>query len=69
MYGIIYALCGILLVQQVIHHFERKDLYTRIMSRNLAEYKHSTEPEQKYPVSAHKKVLERWRERRGGDER
>lgn len=60
---VIYALCGVLVLQQVIHHFERKDLYNRIMSKNLTEYKGDSPG---YQVSAHKKVLSRWRKRKGG---
>lgn len=60
-----YALCGIIVVQQIIHHIERKDLYNRIMSKNLTEYKGDSPG---YQVSAHKRVLNRWRERKGGDD-
>ena len=55
-----YILCAIITIQLIAHYFERKDLYNRIMSKNLSEYKGET------PVSyqsAHKKVLKRWRER------
>lgn len=62
---IIYALFGLLVFQQIIHHIERKDLYNRIMSKNLTEYKGESPG---YQVSAHKKVLNRWRHRGGGDE-
>lgn len=54
----IYVLCGIIVLQQILHHFERRDLYNRIMSKNLSEYKGETPS---YQVSAHSKVLERWR--------
>ena len=59
----IYALVGIIVLQQIIHHFERKDLYNRIMSKNLTEYKGDT---LEYHDSAHKNVLKRWRERKKG---
>ena len=61
----IYALCGALIIQQIIHHNERKDLYNRIMSKNLTEYKGESPG---YQISAHKKVLSRWRERKGGSD-
>ena len=60
----VLALCGVILAQQVIHHFERKDLYNRIMSKNLTEYKGDSPG---YQTSAHRRVLERWKARRGGD--
>lgn len=60
----IIALCGVILIQQIIHHQERKDLYNRIMSKNLTEYKGESPG---YQVSAHKRVLNRWRQRQGGD--
>ena len=60
---VVYALCGIIVFQQIAHHLERKDLYDRIMSKNLTEYKGESPG---YQVSAHKKVLNRWRKR--GDE-
>ena len=59
----IIALCGVILVQQITHHFERKDLYNRIMSKNLTEYKGESPG---YQVSAHQKVLSRWRARKRG---
>ena len=63
MTAIAYALCGVVLIQQIIHHYERKDLYNRIMSKNLTEYKGDSPG---YQVSAHKRVLHRWR--KGGDD-
>ena len=60
----IYALCALIAVQQIIHHIERKDLYDRIMSKNLTEYKGDART---YSVSAHRKVLSRWKQK-GGDE-
>lgn len=65
MNAVVYILCGVILIQQLLHHAERKDLYNRIMSKNLTEYKGEPLP---YQVSAHKRVLNRWRQRRGGDE-
>lgn len=58
-----YILLGIIIIQQIVHHFERKDLYNRIMSKNLTEYKGDSPV---YRVSAHKRVLKRWR-KTGGD--
>lgn len=55
---IVYLLCGIIIVQSVFHHFERKDLYNRIMSKNLTEYKGKQAVSVK---SAHRQVLNRWK--------
>lgn len=60
----VYALCGVILIQQIIHHYERKDLYNRIMSKTLTEYKGDSPG---YQISAHKRVLNQWRKRNGGD--
>ena len=64
MTALVYILCGVVVLQQVLHHAERKDLYNRIMSKNLTEYKGESPG---YQVSAHKQVLNRWRQRGGGD--
>ena len=64
MTAVVYILCGIIAIQQIIHHYERKDLYDRIMSRTLVEYKGETPG---YQVSAHKRVLNRWRDRKRGE--
>jgi hypothetical protein len=61
---LVYVLCGLIFTQQIIHHYERKDLYNRIMSKNLTEYKGDSPG---YQTSAHKRVLNKWRER-GEDE-
>ena len=61
---IILILLMIIAIQNVAHRIERKDLYNRIMSKNLTEYKN--EPSRKGYISAHRRVLERWRGK-GGD--
>lgn len=53
----------IILILLIIQYFERKDLYNRIMSKNLTEYKGESAP---YHISAHTKVLNRWKDK-GGD--
>lgn len=57
-----YILCGIILAQSIAHHFERRDLYNRIMSRDYTEYKGEKHG---YTPSAHKAVLNRWRKKEG----
>lgn len=61
----VLALCGVIALQQIIHHIERRDLYNRIMSKNLTEYKGESPG---YRVSAHKRALNRWRYRKGGED-
>ena len=60
-----YVLCGVIAISQIIHHFERRDLYNRIMSKNLTEYKGEAPG---YQLSAHKRVLKRWKMRKRGDD-
>jgi hypothetical protein len=59
----VYALAVVIVVQQIIHHYERKDLYDRIMSKTLTEYKGDSPG---YHVSAHRRVLNRWRKHEEG---
>lgn len=54
----VYILCGIIVMQSLLYRFERKDLYNRIMSKNLTEYKN--EPCKRIQT-AHEKAIERWR--------
>lgn len=61
---IVYVLCGIIIVQSVLHRFERKDLYNRIMSKNLNEYKGKG---MLSPRTAHTRILNRWRGRKGDE--
>ena len=62
---VVYILCLIIAIQQVMHRMERKDLYNRIMSKNLSEYKGGSPV---HAVSAHKRVLDKWRRTESGDE-
>lgn len=54
-------LCGVIVLQAVIYHIERGKLLDRIMSRNLAEYKHSDDKAPVSPKSAHRRVITNWR--------
>lgn len=62
---IIYILCGVIVLQSITHHFERKDLYNRIMSKNLTEYKGDKCRSVK---SAHDRIIKRWRGKDGENE-
>lgn len=60
-----YILCGIIIFQHITHHFERKDLYNRIMSKNFTEYK----GERRHaPSSAHARLIKQWRGKGGENE-
>ena len=52
----------IILTLITAQHFERKDLYNRIMSKNLTEYKGEKCRSVK---SAHEKIIKRWRGKAG----
>lgn len=56
---------SVILVLIIVHRFERKDLYNRIMSKNLTEYKGEKRISAK---SAHDRVLKRWRGEDGENE-
>ena len=57
-----YVLIGIIVLLSVLHHFERKDLYNRIMSKTLSEYKGEND---RSPKSAHRAVMDNWRNKGG----
>lgn len=54
----------------IVQHIERKDLYNRLMCRNMTEYNNIKTDEPKQPISRHKAVLNRWRKNdtKAGDE-
>lgn len=56
--GIIALLIIVIVLLITVQHFERKDLYNRIMSKNLTEYKGEKCISAK---SAHDRVVKRWR--------
>ena len=66
----LYILCTIFGVVvfglEIIHHFERRDLYNRIMSGTLTEYKHIGKPPPQALKSAHRRVLDNWKKGTGG---
>ena len=45
----------------IVQHIERKDLYNRLMCRNMTEYNNIKADEPKQPIRRHKAVLNRWR--------
>lgn len=56
--------CGaVIAVQAILHYIERRELYNRIMSRDLTEYREKR-PSRAAP-SAHERILKRWRGKDG----
>ena len=60
---VIYALIAGIVAQSVLHIIERRSLYNRLMSRDLAEYKRVTngDAESEPRKTAHDKAIEKWR--------
>ena len=59
---IAYVLAVIIAIQAILHAIERKDLYNRIMSRDIADYKVLKSDKPVKPVvPKYKKVMTEWR--------
>lgn len=59
-------LIAIILLQSILHYCERRDLYNRLMSKSLSEYKQSGTPPKHIP-SAHDRILNKWRNKVGDE--
>jgi hypothetical protein len=59
-------LIAVIILQASLHFFERRDMYNRLMSKNLTEYKQSGTPPVHIP-SAHERVLNKWRNKAGDE--
>lgn len=57
-----YILFAVIFVILIIQHFERKELYNRIMAKNLGEYTNYSDKkkEEKYK-SLHRQQIDAWR--------
>lgn len=55
-----FALFAVIVVQSVIHHIERRDLYKRIMCNDIYDYMSEKKTTIKQPISRHREVLNRW---------
>lgn len=62
-------LIAIILIQDIFHRVERRDMLNRLMSKNLSDYRlgENKKPPEHIP-SAHDRVLRNWRDK-GGDKR
>ena len=63
-----YILLGIILLQCILHRAERKDLYTRLMCRDVQDYNSVNNKNPKTHINRHKEVLNKWRGKGGGKE-
>lgn len=59
----VLVLGAVIVAQDITHRAERRDLYNRIMSRNLTEFKGESRP----PYSKHKRIMENWNGEQGGE--
>ena len=57
-------LIAVIILQSILHYCERRDMYNRLMSRNLSDYKQGTIPPKHIP-SAHDRTLNKWRNKVG----
>lgn len=62
LFAVILSLCGLLAYISHQHYKERKDLYNRIMCRDIQEYK-NVNKEPKSALSAHDRVMKDWRKK------
>lgn len=58
-------LSAVIVIQAILHYVERRDLYNRLMSKDLTEYKNSGNPPPKSVPSAHDRTLAKWRNKAG----
>ena len=63
LYSVIFGLLGRIFVQAFSHRLERKDLYNRIMSKDIHEYNviSGENAKPKARSSPHKRSLKKWR--------
>ena len=60
-------LIAVIVIQAITHFFERRDMYNRLMSRDLSDYKQSGTKPPKHIPSAHELTLKRWRNKAGDE--
>ena len=68
-YIICIALCAVIVFIELMHMWERRDLYNRIMSKDIKDYRNfSGNAEMHHMPSRHDEVLQRWRDnnKKGG---
>ena len=60
-------LIAVIILQGISHFIERRDMYNRLMSKDLTEYNRSKRTPPKHIPSAHERVLNRWKNRVGDE--
>ncbi len=58
-------LIAVIILQSFIHFIERRDMYNRLMSKDLTEYKKGGAKPPAHIPSAHDRVLHKWRDKAG----
>ena len=58
-------LIAVIVLQSILHYCERRDLYNRIMSKDLSDYKKNDKNLPPHIPSAHDRVLNKWRNKAG----
>ena len=68
MFVICIALCVAIIIERITHYIERKDLYNRIMSRDVRDYEVITGKANNVPLpSSHRKNIDKWKEGGGSE--
>ena len=57
----------VIIIQSIIHFIERWDMYNRLMSKNLSDYKQGDKKPPKHIPSAHELTLRKWRNKAGDE--
>jgi hypothetical protein len=60
-YTVIILICAVFAFYIAVSHLERKDLYNRLMSKDISEYMRNTEKAESEPrKSAHKAAIDKF---------
>lgn len=62
-----FILFAVIITQSIIHFIERRDMYNRLMSKSLSEYKQGDKTPPKHIPSAHELTLKKWRNKAGDE--
>ena len=57
----------VIIIQSIIHFIERWDMYNRLMSKDLSDYKQGDKKPPKHIPSAHELTLRKWRNKAGDE--
>ena len=61
-------LIAVIIIQAILHFIERRDMYNRLMAKDLTDYnKGKNLPPPKHIPSAHEQTLKRWRSKVGDE--